>query len=160
MVEIVFYLLVSYSVALLIYGVIARWGPWRGGSNANRRRRVLIPLAVVLLALPLAPYAIVEAQTRIYAKSVLPAVRQAMRQIGFEDQIRDLKVLSIWRAGAKIYVVTPCMGSTSDYRACVVELRKSGNEWKFKEGTDEIVWSDGGSAHGNIFPPYPSQGDY
>lgn len=160
MISIVIYLLLVYSVGLLSIAAIAHWGWGLWEADHRKKWRVLLPLAVILLILPLIPYAVVEVQTHVYAKSLISAVQEAMHQIGFEDRIRSLKVLSVSRRTVTIYVVTPCLDSDSDYRACTVELVRTQNGWKFREGSDEIVWSDCGSAHGNIFPPYPSQGDY
>ncbi len=160
MVNMLMYLVASYLIGLFVVLVVSRYLRGRWSGSPRRRCVVLACLAVIVVAVPLAPYAVVEGRTRMYARSLSPAVHQAMRQIGFEDAIRSLKVLSISHSKAVVYVVTPCMHSKSDYRACTVELMNARSRWRFREGSDRIVWSDCGSADGNIFPPYPSAGDY
>jgi hypothetical protein len=115
----------------------------------------------ILLMLPLIPYAIVEARTAVLGRRLMPAVVSALRELYYSQEIVAFKVLSYQGGTAEIYVVTPCpdVEGQSGFSGDTIVLHKRDAYWKFT-GEYNTVWSDCGSADGNIFPPYPSKGDY
>lgn len=170
MLHVMLYFIISYSlVALLLIALRKRLMRCR-----TRVARLGGAISVVgLLAGPLVPYGIVEAQTIVYWQALAPAVRSALTQVGEPGDIVSMKVLRIRPGQATVYVVTqsyrlghaelsyaesdiPKFGYTAD----VMTFARLGNTWKFQEDSWSCVWSDFGSADGNVFPPYPSKGDY
>jgi hypothetical protein len=132
-------------------------GSRRGHGNALQ----WLAQACVLLLLPLIPYGIVESRTMLSARGLMPAVRSALAEVYSEPNVATLKVLSCTDLRAEVYVVTPeppVEGQTG-FEGEVITLHKRGGVWTFN-GDYRTVWSDSGSADGNIFPPYPAKGDY
>lgn len=112
----------------------------------------------VLIILPRAPYAWVEVQTMIFQPVITQEVKETMH--------------SNWMSKhqARIYIVSrdelppnsvfcesnkPCLCHRGD----IINLLNTSKGWKFN-GDYSTVWSDCGSADGNIFPPYFLKGDY
>lgn len=152
MIHIVAYLLAAYLLVLLLITKVSR--------RIRVRRSWSNIIVGFLLILPLLPYVAVETQTLLWRESVMTATTEAMKKIGFESQIRTIKVLRAKPGWLRVYVVTPCLKPDPGFRASTIELRKNGKTWGFIEGTDNCIWSDSGSADGNVFPPYPSKGSY
>ena len=113
--------------------------------------------------LPLFPYALVEGQTLLCRAALMPATRQALRELYSKDQILWFKVLSISPRKARVYVVTPCwdtppLSNSRDRVAQWIDLRRTAQGWRFN-GNWDAVWSECGSASGNVFPPYLGKGE-
>jgi hypothetical protein len=159
-VNVLFHLLPAYGMVGLVVCIL--WGTMR--SRVVRRRSVFA-IALFPAAVPLTPYAVVECQTALCRTSLMPAIRQALHETGSTDHILLFKVLS-WRpTSARAYVVTPCWGadgrsfSANDRAAVTYELVRTPQGWAFN-GNWDAVWSDCGSAHGTVFPPYPGKGEH
>lgn len=131
------------------------------GEPHGRPTRRWRPAMLLAALLPLLPYAAVEAQTHLYLPALRGAVADAVQEINGAPTFRSAKVLGITQRSCRVYVVTPCLAAAalgSGWRGEVLRLSRSGAGWSYT-GV-ETVWSDCGSASGNIFPPYPSKGDY
>ena len=144
----VLYLVATYIAAVAAAVLVIRL--WR-------RSAVIRAVAVLcLLALPLAPYAVVAMQTAVWLPSLMhAAVQEPMLMIHQPSDIYDARVIRIWPRGAVVYIVVDEHGSPPAYDGFLVTLVRSGGKWKYS-GDWDIVWSDTGSAHGNVFPPYPA----
>jgi hypothetical protein len=152
------YFLSTYAGIVILAAAVWVWSPT---FRYNPRRFFL---AVLLLALlPILPYGIVACQTALFCQDLLPPTRQALREIGFSDRILTLKVLQVGPRAARVYTVTPCLpyeSNDSERRAEVVCLLRSAEGWRTAgPGTEEDVWSECGSANGNVFPPYSGKGE-
>ncbi len=135
-----------------------------GRRCRSRGNLVALLAACGVLLIPLVPYLYVESMTGLFGSSVRPATASALEELGYTPKpvrIRTLKVLWISPSYARVYVVSPCVsgGKASGYGADVIVLRKTGKEWRF-DGAWDPIWSDCGSAHSNVFPPYAGQGGY
>lgn len=93
----------------------------------------------------------------------MPAVRAGLLEDGEGTQIDETHVLAVTPFGAAVYVVVPCSDLDSmvadGQAAFVVRLVLRRGHWTLMDYSDssdpvEVVWSDCGSADGNIFPPY------
>ncbi|MBI3945048.1 MAG: hypothetical protein HY321_03955 [Armatimonadetes bacterium] len=116
---------------------------------------------VTLALLPLMPYLVVESQSAAWGAGLRPIVAQALRDESMEADVVTLKVLRRGIMRIRVYVVSPCRNGYGEpgYVGGIVHLVKRGGRWQH-EGEYGCVWSDCGSADGNIFPPYAAQGDY
>lgn len=154
MLEIIIYLISSYILMVSIAILIVK-------RRYIRNTIVLTAVIFALFAAPLVPYGVVELQTRIYRNSLLQPTREAMSHMnlpGFQQSnIRNFKVLRKYPHSAIVYVVFTF--DDSEYDGSIAWFTQSGKEWKYT-GKWDVVWSDAGSAHGNVFPPYFSEGDY
>jgi hypothetical protein len=164
MFEIGLYLFTYYALGVVFYLLIKtrfrRVGVVLLARRARLFRRTVSGLfTVLLLFLPILPYVIVEFKTFFYKDEILPAVRNALREIGSSEEIFSLKVLLVSRKQAVVYVVTPCTqqreADATQYVAETIELLRTHNSWEFA-GEYSCIWSDCGNADGNVFPPYPS----
>lgn len=113
-------------------------------------------IKVLLLLIPLLPYARVAVQTAIYKKSMLIEVRKALASMGEQsDDIMTLRILNINSSRAAVYIVQPC-GAPKDRNhlrsATIFDFKYIDGGWIFD--TYSSPWSDCGSAEGNTFPPY------
>lgn len=125
--------------------------------------RLARPLAVklviaALLGAPLAPYGVVQIQTPIFKDALLKPARAEHMVFDNSSVVCDAKVLRVLPRSALLYVVVSDKIGT-DYAGFTVRLVRSGGEWKYC-GDIDCIWSDSGSAHGNVFPPYAAKGDW
>jgi hypothetical protein len=126
----------------------------RGFSGAPSRYRK--PTTLVLLSLPLIPYALVAFQTALFLPSLRPALQAAVAsEYGSEVQPSIIRVLRIYPVPV-VYAVIPCDdGVTETSRVGLVYRFEQAEEgWRWDRVPD-AAWSDCGSAQGNTFPPYP-----
>ncbi|MES2462278.1 MAG: hypothetical protein V4671_16955 [Armatimonadota bacterium] len=150
-----FYLVVSYSiVGALLFTVKAVMELFPHAP----RRLVFRYLTIIGMLLPFTPYAVVATQTSLYRAEMEPAVRRALADGigGADDPIRIMRVLKISPSYAEVYIVQPYarIGGiwTDEAVGLVIRFGKTPNGWQYQEY--DCVWSDGGSADGNTFPPY------
>lgn len=164
MFEIGLYLFTCYALGVMFYLLIKTMFRRVGVVLLARRSRLFWQTVsglfiVLLLLLPTMPYVMVEFKTRFYKAELLPAIHNALREIGSSEEIFSLKVLLINRKQAVVYVVTPCAeqkeADATQYVAETIELLRTHNRWRFL-GEYSCIWSDCGNADGNVFPPYPS----
>lgn len=176
MFDIGLYILVAYfAVTILLLALRKLLSPLKkviptpleaGGTRSNvLYLLVFYGAACVLLISPLIPYGVVEVQTATYKYELIPPTRKELRDQGFPDRLRAFKVLAISSNKARVYAVVPCDPSskTSGYNGVVLNLKRVSGRWQSNDNPDyalDGVWSDCGNADGNIFPPYPSDGDY
>lgn len=157
--EVIAYLLVCYFVVGAAAFVVLK----QARRPPPPRRRKVRCLAVVALGiLPLVPYAVVEGQTRALAGALLPATRTALRTVGDTTSVRAFRVLRVGPLGATTYVVVPCAtdpGEPTCYSGLLFRFTRTRGAWTFT-GSWDAVWSDCGSASGNVLPPYRAKGDY
>jgi len=169
MLWVIIYSVVAYAACLMLLGLMVCGCHALRQKNENARfaasRTTLvygISVITALILLPLTPYALVELATTRLLPRLRPAISEAVRVIDGGNEVRDIKVLSVSTDHARIYVVTPCFIDypvpRRGWSATLLTLRRRGDSWYF-EGDYETVWSDCGSADGNVFPPYASKGD-
>lgn len=113
-------------------------------------------IKVLLLLVPLLPYARVAVQTAIYKKPMRNEVRKALASMEEQsDDIVTFRVLNINSSRAEVYIVQPC-GAPKDRSylrsATIFYFKHTTKGWDFD--TYGSPWSDCGSAEGNTFPPY------
>lgn len=167
MLETILYFISAYSIVLVVTSLISVLGTWltvrrisktQEYSLAKRWAVVYLFLLVSLLLLPLLPYLLVEYQTMRYRRILLPAAVHSTQVLGLSDHILFFKVLSVHRETALLYIVIPCtpVGCLQTDESCGITIRlyKSSLGWEFRDEW-EAVWSECGSADGNVFPPYP-----
>jgi len=149
MIHMVLYLLTAYCIVTVAAVLVLR------RVYVHKAAREIA--FMVLFFLPLAPYGAVWLQTAIYGKAVLAPIKATMPQMnGQPDDIQEIRVLRVWPNSATVYVIVA--GSDIDHpdrpgAGFVVRLVKSGDRWRCS-GEWDVVWADGGSADGNVFPPY------
>lgn len=120
-------------------------------------RLLLIGWACLILFFML-PYIVVEIQTLLVRSWVYPLVKKAAEEtMGYSPQVYALKVLRLTPTHVRCYVVLPCGVSresdgTIKRMGVVYVFRNNGKAWILE--TAEGIWSDCGSAQGNVFPPY------
>lgn len=155
------YMVASYLVVGILAYIVFRSARQHLIEKRGHRNTWLWPLLAVLFLLPLAPYAVVESRTAYWRASLLPATQQALAEIsGGSEPMLSFKVLSVQQNQAEVYAVTlrrnpkPLCAS-----GLAMTLAKTAKGWQFT-GNYRAVWSDCGSASGNIFPPYPDKSDY
>lgn len=111
---------------------------------------------------PLLPYAAVEVQTAIFQPLLRPAVSAALQEYGGHGRYKNCKVLLFAPWAASVYVVTEVSPGAPDksYNAGLqMDLVLTRHGWS-QDGDMGCVWSDGGNADGNVFPPYPTDEAY
>ncbi|MHB0913313.1 MAG: hypothetical protein ACYC2Y_07700 [Armatimonadota bacterium] len=148
------YLLVLIALSVLVSKKLAIS---RTANDFVLKRTFLI---FVLLVLPLLPYGIVETQTSLIGPQLVDSAKEALKQTGWyvePVEISDLKILFATPNHILVYVVTP---AKSGYCADIIDLAKRCRGPKYRLSGWSTVWSDSGSAHGIIFPPYPSKGEF
>lgn len=157
--------LVCYLILVGVFFAV-RWlfltapeGPPTAEEIAVRRRRRL-RFAGVIAVLPVVPYLVVEGQTALFGAAMMPAVRQGLAEQGDAQQVLMVKVLYYSSKQTSVYVVTPAIGLDGEPGALgqVMSLRRTSAGWAFVDG--EAVFADGGSADGNVFPPYAAKGEW
>lgn len=159
------YLAVSYFLVAILAVFLA--------FAINQRVLRIVVVTFVLVA-PLVPYIRVEVQTKMYGRALFPAIRGAVSEaLDPQTKILQFKILSITPTSVQVYVQTmrdalsptSLLSGTANAKdepcgtGITVELIKKKNHWQFN-GNYDAVWSDCGSADGNIFPPYPAKGDF
>jgi heme/copper-type cytochrome/quinol oxidase subunit 2 len=163
----VVYLLVSYlSVALLLTIVLVcmrrRAVPQEYRETSPAAKAAQGAITILVLSLPLVPYARVELNTRLALPALQPAVEEAALALTGNRHVRSVKGLSLEGSDARVHIVSPCSMEyptpQKGWTADVVTLVHEGSGWRYN-GYYDTVWSDCGSASGNIFPPYPSKGE-
>jgi hypothetical protein len=121
-------------------------------------RLLLIGWACIILFF-LLPYIFVEIQTLLVCSWVYPLVKKAAEgTVGYSPQMYTLKVLRLTPTQVRCYVVLPCgvnreSNGTTKRMGVVYVFRKNDKAWILE--TEEGIWSECGSASGNVFPPYP-----
>lgn len=161
MIEVVAYIVVS----LLAIGI--SWYLLLSTYRKSKKRK-LIYLALLITVLPLMPYVVVETQTNLFRSAYTSQIQQTLNADGDSTKIVTLKVLIVSPAYVDVYVVVPCEAlpehhPRNGYIAYVLPLEKRHGRWVSATDKDtmmDAVWSDCGSADGNIFPPYPAKDDY
>lgn len=126
--------LMRYRVALLYIGVI------------------------VLLIIPLLPYAIIKLNTVRFGYAMKPVVQEVFSTYNNgSDRVNGFSVLRKTPQGATVYLVMSTHAVSPPYsagrRAVVFEVVRQGNAWAFCKGSDNILWADFGSAEDEVFPP-------
>ena len=127
-----------------------------------------IYLSLLFVGIPFVPYVIVEVQTKFYKEEFASPSAAALLAYGDSANIVTMKVLVISPSYADIYVVVPCETlpehhPAKGYVAYILPLAKNRGHWASetdKTVIQDAVWSDCGSADGNIFPPYAGKDDY
>jgi hypothetical protein len=133
-------------------------------QRKKKLRRTLLAVLILILLAPIAPYARVTWLTWRYKTALLPAVRAAVAEINGQPlDVRACRIMAVNGMKADVFVVTPCTPldgkRTHECVGEVYTLVRKGSAWKFS-GDYRTVWSDCGSADGNLFPPYPRGGSY
>jgi len=150
MFDVAFYLLVAYVILAVLFWFILK----------RLRRKVF--LFVLYWLIPVMPYAVVEAQTDFGLQNLRPAISAGLQQDGEHSRFKDCKVLSLTPWVASVYVVSECSPGLPDkpYNiGLTMDLAPSRQGWH-EIGEPNGIWSDGGNADGNIFPPYPTSEAY
>ncbi len=156
MLDVAIYLFIAYIVILgpaffFVRAHIARRTP---GLSATHR---LFFFSLYWLC-PLLPYAAVEGQTIVLQPLLRPAISAALREDGEHDRYKNCKVLLLTPWAAMVYVVSevsPGLPEKPYNTGFTMTLVPTRHGW-IKQGEMDCVWSDGGSADGNVFPPYPT----
>ena len=151
MLEIILYFGVAYLLIALIIAIGVKWIR----LSALLRKHCLLGWVMLMgvLALPFLPYLTVDVQTAMHRDELEPAVRQAIALIDATAEVQDTKVMSIDRRSANVLVT---YRATYGYRAAdLVRVSRVHGRWCFR-GDYTTIWSEGGSADGNTFPPYPN----
>lgn len=126
----------------------------------DKRNRVLTSALffILLLLIEFAPYFWLESRTLVWSARLKPATIVALNTIGHSTEIYSLKVLTVNQSSARVFVITLCEDANNredtQYMALIIRLKLENNEWVYHK-EDNAVWSDCGSADGNVFPPYP-----
>ena len=129
-------------------------------TSISRKHRITLLAAYWLC--PLLPYAAIEAQTAILQPFLRPAISSALQADGEHQRFKTCKVLLFAPWAASVYVVTEVSPGPSD-KPCNVGLQMNLVLTRYgwhQNGDMNCVWSDGGNADGNIFPPYPTDEAY
>lgn len=166
MIHMIAYLIFSYLVVLLfIVRISTLLVPKLKRSKFRMMIAVIILLFAFLLLAPLIPYFLVEHRTQKYGMEFHILLYDAVKSLNYDTHpiIRDFKVLSISNLTASVYVVSSCQGDNRfydpGYAGSILYFVKEDGIWRYS-GKEYIIWSDCGSANGNIFPPYPCKGEY
>ena len=149
------YFLFSYLLVAALYSGAKRILRALPGDRFGARRRESLRhgLLAVLLFLPVAPYALVAAQTALFLPSLRSAVLQAASDTGMmDDDVVPNRIF--WLTPTDCYVAvrepfgeTPPISQTEN----VIHLRRSSSDWRLHDWY--TAWSEVGSADGNTFPP-------
>jgi hypothetical protein len=153
---ILYWLVAITIIVTCVRLVIKSFSADRGMSSkkgiATKSLRVF---GILLLICPFIPYLVVEINTSAYGQTFYNVIKNS-EGTGVSGQIYMLKVLQISRIDAAIYVVSPCDSSGKELVNCVgavIEFRRDTDGWKFT-GNRNTMWSDCGTASGEVFPPY------
>jgi hypothetical protein len=141
------YLVVTYAIAgPVAYRISRSPSPRERPSWAARYGALLV------LSLPLLPYAWVEVQTLAAGPALFSATRQALIAEYEHGPIMFYKVLAAAGGRARVYVVVPCPGP-GNRTGLTYDFVRTPRGWRYTREWN-AVWSDCGSAEGNVFPPY------
>ncbi len=122
--------------------------------------RKYIRLALIWFVVPFSPYIVVETQTALIGKSLLPAVRDELRDNDNSSYVDTYKVLFASPFYCSMYVITPCSKSIKNgigmcsYNGLVIGIYPHRGGWKADPSDEDAAWSDCGNADDNVFPPY------
>jgi len=154
MFEVSIYVAVAYLIVAICLAIYI-WSTRRAG------RRPVKSLVAAILAVPFLPYAIVEVQTAMLWHSVSGPVAKAVSDDFGDTRIVLHKVLWAEPTSARVYVVTAIFDN-SGYRSAIVPVTRTAAGWTVvkQDAILDAVWADGGSADGNVFPPYLGKGDF
>lgn len=133
----------------------------------NKKKKYLY-FTLLIVALPGLPYLVVETQTSLFKGELTAPAKQTLKAYQDSQTIVTFKVLDMSPHYADVYVVVPCklseeLNQPRKYVAYVLPLEKKSGRWMSltdKAVMQDAVWSDCGSADGNIFPPYADKYDY
>lgn len=129
--------------------------------NGQKRLAAFWVITAALLMLPFFPYVRVAYLTAKYKDMLMPAVAGLAQEQAWtkENPIHIVRVLAVSDRAAQVYVVGTCHGGMTAASSQLVGLdgwvlraMKTSEGWRYQ--SHDIVWSDCGSAEGNIFPPY------
>ncbi len=160
MTEVYAYLLCSYVFLFTVGAWLLRRVRRALPIGRPIHKAAIVGTSGVLLALPVLPYLYMNVMTALHYGELESAVHRAAGDINGSPTIRFCRVLSITDASARVYLVTPyeenrrCL-----FRGEILQLQRGNNGWTH-DGRFETVWSDSGSADGNIFPPFSAAGDF
>ena len=160
MLEMVLYILGAYLFVLAPAFAFFRERLDRRKPSISRKHRMALLGAYWLC--PLLPYAAVEAQTAILQPFLRPAISALLQEDGEHQRYKTCKVLLFAPWAASVYVVTEVSPGAPDKPYNVglqMNFVLTRHGWH-QEGDVNCVWSDGGNADGNIFPPYPTDEAY
>ncbi len=157
MFEIWLYFLLVYLVVLAPAFAYLRWRTHRRTLSFSRRHVTILTAAYWLL--PFLPYVAVEAQTVVFRPLLLSSVQAALKEDGDNSRFKTCKVLMFSPLGASVYVVTVPEGEHYNF-GMTFTLLPTASGWKLDNEGIDCIWSDGGNADGNIFPPYPTSEAY
>jgi hypothetical protein len=169
MLETAVYLIVAYAVLLVAarpayLAVRTTLRARQSGRTALLRLTINVALIVYVL-LPVLPYGMVELQNMLLGARLERAVRAYRIADGDQPQIIYFEVLRAGYRTAQIYEVSPGPCAVPDgrgYEGCVENLVCRGRTWRVSptaEG-DDVLWTDCGSADGNVFPPFAAKADF
>jgi hypothetical protein len=166
MIHIVAYIMASYIAILSIIILIGRILVMKSKSYKSRLFALIYIIACALLLIaPAIPYILVNYWTQKYGAEFDMHVESALKSIGAASDscILEFKVLRITKSSASIYVVSNCESLSgyydSGYIGTIIYFVKGKDGWLYT-GRYDTVWSDCGSANGNVFPPYRGRGEY
>lgn len=124
----------------------------RRASDRGVIRRAKM-LAAAALALAATPYVRVECLTIRYRTEVLPLVRRFVKEEGGDPRLLTIRVMGVQADTAEVYCIEGSAfgpGKGLGYMLTVPLGRRRLEAVRLAT----IVWSDQGSAEGNVFPPY------
>lgn len=153
------YFLFAYVLVVFpLIGFVRAVERKRNGPPSLWRRRRFYTACVLLLLAPLFPYAQVVVQTALFGSVLRPVVEKSFDKTDTTGSpIALLRVLSITPKNASVYVIQTDNGGprTEDNIGVgiIYDLVHTPLGWKYQKY--RWIWSDGGSAEGNTFPPYP-----
>ena len=150
---ILLYIFVSFAFIVLCVLVL-----WRRSGNREKSKWRRRCWTIGILLIPLIPYVVVELQTRFVGPSLASTVRSEATRTGL-DEIAMMKVIRFRPGFAKVYIVGRSSIQPQCFSGETLEFVRSGHEWRFI-GSWDTVWSDCGSADGNVFPPYAAEGEF
>ena len=160
MLEMAFYFVGVYLFVLAPAFAFFRERLVRRRPNISCKHRIALLGSYWLC--PLLPYAVIEAQTAIFQPFLRPAIGAALREDGEHEQYKNCKVLLFAPWVASVYVVTEVSPKVPDESYNVglqMQLMLTPRGWR-QQGDIAAIWSDGGNADGNVFPPYPTDEAY
>lgn len=113
-------------------------------------KKTMVILFIIMLLLPLLPYARVIVLTEMYK----PHFSRIITKWYSKDymKVQKLRIISISSSYARVYVVVTRNKPKPKCPTGEVFYFERSNKWQIKQW--DTVWSSCASADGNIFPPY------
>ena len=162
--EVCVYFIAAYSVML--------FGAWVVRTRWTRPSFKRGAVSCLLLLVPFAPYARVEAQTALYSPELMAAVEPyfgitcpmivppAPPGFYYEWRIMNMRVLNRTQSTAEVYIVLSSMARRgvpvpSHMAGVLCRLERSGDQWLLVDR--RIVWFPAVNLRGDIFPPYADE---